>query len=108
MQNLLGRLALLCDSKDDVLRFIDKIIAEEKRYGYGVEPPGRENSSRAPAGSPPAAFPELPTLKEAEKEVIRQALEACGHNISSAARVLGISRTTLYRKMNDLRLGGSC
>lgn len=106
MQNLLGRLALLCDSKDDVLRFVDKIIAEEERYGYVVDSHARESGVQAAAAPPPSAFSGLPTLREAEKEVIRQALEACGNNISSAARVLGISRTTLYRKMSDLHLDG--
>ena len=105
MQNLLGRLALLCDSTKDVLKLIDKIIAEEKRYGYAVEPASREPAARETENPPDSCFPAPPSLREAEEDAIRQALQACGHNISNAAKLLGISRTTLYRKMNDLRTG---
>jgi transcriptional regulator of acetoin/glycerol metabolism len=40
-------------------------------------------------------------LEELSRLAIRQALEDSGGNISSAARRLGISRQTLYRKLND-------
>ncbi|BCA80714.1 sigma-54 dependent transcriptional regulator [Desulfuromonas sp. AOP6] len=43
-------------------------------------------------------------LREDENEVdtIRQALEKCGWNKAKAARLLGISRRTIYRKMEEL------
>ena len=34
-----------------------------------------------------------------EKELIRKILEECGGKISRVARMLGISRPTLYKKM---------
>jgi transcriptional regulator of acetoin/glycerol metabolism len=40
-------------------------------------------------------------LEELSRSAIRQALEASRGNISQAARCLGISRQTLYRKIND-------
>ena len=46
------------------------------------------------------------TLKELEKNVIQKNLKTCGHNISNTARVLGVSRTPLYRKMKDLKVVG--
>ena len=52
--------------------------------------------------TPPAAAPQRPspqTLEEAEVAMIRQALEACGGNISEASKRLGISRNTIYRKL---------
>lgn len=39
-------------------------------------------------------------LKELSLGAIEQALERCSGNISKAARMLGISRQTMYRKMN--------
>jgi len=34
-----------------------------------------------------------------EEAHIKKALHECGHNVSEAARMLGISRSTMYRKM---------
>lgn len=40
-------------------------------------------------------------VKEAEKRLIRQALLCSYHNVSRAAASLGISRTTMYRKIKE-------
>jgi transcriptional regulator of acetoin/glycerol metabolism len=55
-----------------------------------------------PRQAPPLA-PERITenLKELSRFAVRQALEASRGNISEAARRLGISRQTLYRKLKD-------
>ena len=42
------------------------------------------------------------SLDEAELQRIREALAQCGDNVSSAARLLGIGRNTLYRKVQRL------
>ena len=39
-------------------------------------------------------------LVDVERDAIRHALEEAGGNVSAAARRLGISRTTLYRKLH--------
>jgi transcriptional regulator of acetoin/glycerol metabolism len=39
-------------------------------------------------------------LQELSRQAIRQAIEGSGGNMSQAARLLGISRQTLYRKLN--------
>lgn len=41
-------------------------------------------------------------LEHSEKELIRKALAECGNNRAAAARKLGISRRTLYRKLETL------
>ncbi len=41
------------------------------------------------------------TLEAMERRAIRRAVEACGGNLSLAARRLGIGRSTLYRKMDQ-------
>jgi DNA-binding NtrC family response regulator len=48
--------------------------------------------------------PRLPTLAEAERTHILQVLEAVGWNKKEAARVLDISRGTLYRKILEYGL----
>jgi DNA-binding NtrC family response regulator len=44
------------------------------------------------------------TLAEAEAEQIRKVLAATGGNKSRAARILGIERKTLYRKLERMGL----
>ena len=58
----------------------------------------------ANTGRPSDAPPRLPTLREAERAHIMRALEASGWNKKEAARVLEISRGTLYRKIVEYGL----
>lgn len=46
-----------------------------------------------------SAVPSSRTLEEMEREAIADALRRCGGNQSEAARMLGISRQALYRKI---------
>ncbi|MBV8760336.1 MAG: helix-turn-helix domain-containing protein [Deltaproteobacteria bacterium] len=39
------------------------------------------------------------TLAEIEKEHVQRVVEACSGNLAAAARVLGIDRSTLVRKL---------
>ncbi|HSV71414.1 MAG TPA: sigma-54-dependent Fis family transcriptional regulator [Methylibium sp.] len=52
-----------------------------------------------PAAEPGAAEPGARTLQQLENETVRRALADAGGNISVAARRLGISRNTIYRKL---------
>ncbi len=52
-----------------------------------------------PAASTAASAP-TQNLQELSRAAIRQTLESCRGNISETARRLGISRQTLYRKLN--------
>jgi len=54
----------------------------------------------SPSGPPPQAASGSPeSLREADRRWIAQALEACGGNVSKAARRLGISRGRIYRHL---------
>ncbi len=47
------------------------------------------------------APPQFRNLKDAEEGAIKKELEQCNWNITETARVLGIGRNTLYRKMKE-------
>jgi DNA-binding NtrC family response regulator len=54
--------------------------------------------------APVETTPRLPTLRDAERTHIARVLEAVGWNKKEAARVLEISRGTLYRKILEYSL----
>jgi DNA-binding NtrC family response regulator len=45
---------------------------------------------------------DLPTLEEAEKQLITDALKTFDGNRRKTAKALGISERTLYRKLKDI------
>ncbi len=51
----------------------------------------------------PPRFEDM-TLEEVEKLLIRRAMERHGGNVSHAARALGLSRSALYRRLDQLRM----
>lgn len=51
----------------------------------------------------PPSNPPLRSLRELEREAIRSAISASGGNMSAAAKILGVSRATLYRRLNEER-----
>ncbi len=53
----------------------------------------------------PTLLPPPRTLKEGEREQIRRAIRDSSGNKSLAARILGISRKSLYAKMREYRIG---
>jgi two-component system response regulator AtoC len=53
--------------------------------------------------APPSRLETL-DLKELERKAIQQALEETGGNLSQVVRLLGIGRTTLYRKLKTHKL----
>jgi two-component system response regulator AtoC len=61
------------------------------------------NLLRQPQDPYPASF-QLKSLSEIEAQHIAQVLEHCQWNISRAARILGITRPTLRRKIKSLNL----
>lgn len=47
---------------------------------------------------------ELYNLKQIEKETIIDALNSCKFNIEKACKLLGISKSTIYRKINEYKI----
>ncbi|EGJ12363.1 sigma-54-dependent Fis family transcriptional regulator [Rubrivivax benzoatilyticus] len=61
-----------------------------------------EDLRQRPAAPAPVA--DAVDLRSQSERTVRQVIETCAGNLSEAARRLGISRNTLYRKMRELRL----
>jgi DNA-binding NtrC family response regulator len=89
---------------------------EEAAPAVTAGPPETEPVVEAPRAPVPAEKPESPRrassrletldLQELERRAIQQALEETGGNLSHVVRLLGIGRTTLYRKLKTHGLRG--
>ena len=72
----------------------------ERRHIYILQPPA---SPGAIAGGIPR-YADLPlSVEAAEGELIQRALSQTNGNIAEAARLLGINRTRIYRKLASSR-----
>jgi DNA-binding NtrC family response regulator len=78
------------------------------RSANGSEAPSarpKDAEARPPAAAEPIEEPseeDLPTLEEAEKQLISRALKQFDGNRRKTAQALGISERTLYRKLKDI------
>jgi transcriptional regulator of acetoin/glycerol metabolism len=68
------------------------IRAADIEFLHATEPAAEDNGER------------LPSLREAERAHIVRILDACTWNKKEAARILEISRGTLYRKILEFGL----
>ncbi len=68
-----------------------------------ITPDCFENLSGA-AGRPVAAPPGTSIMAAAERRAIEETLTSAGFNISRASKMLGLSRTTLYKKIKKYNL----
>ncbi|TIP87011.1 MAG: sigma-54-dependent Fis family transcriptional regulator [Mesorhizobium sp.] len=87
LKNLIGRLHVLARSRDIGLHDLPGEIAAPS----ATSDDGKTLSAELPGG----------TLVEAERQAMKNALAAEGGNLSRVARRLGISRPTLYRKLDQ-------
>ncbi|MEM1030280.1 MAG: sigma-54 dependent transcriptional regulator [Myxococcota bacterium] len=95
LQNAIHRAMLACDGAT-----LERDHLPPTILAASVPPaaPGTAISSSEPAPLP-GDREELFDLKVIERRTIRRALAATGGNMSEAARLLGIGRATLYRKV---------
>ena len=92
LQNFLERLVVL--SGDAVLSRADV----ERELGRGKQPIGTSLPSTSLS---PSSLSLDKQRKTTEKEALLQALKQSGNNRTDAARVLGVSRRTLYNKLRE-------
>ncbi|HOX01655.1 MAG TPA: sigma-54 dependent transcriptional regulator [Candidatus Paceibacterota bacterium] len=84
----------------------DRIAVRDLPPALRAAPGAGEGGPKAIQATAPAGTGTL-NLREAEKRMIIQALEAAGGSRTEAARQLGISRRTLHRKLHGLQLEGN-
>jgi transcriptional activator for dhaKLM operon len=68
-----------------------------------IQPEHLPDSVRAPERQI-SANQNMLSMEELERQAIIQAAQACRGNISHMARVLGIGRTTVWRRMKQLNI----
>lgn len=108
MNNVLRvAIALLDEAETTITRYHlpEEILEQELPFAGQSVPPVVMMNEPAPtqSASPATVLGSLGgSLEEIEKASIFQALEEVGGNVSAAARRLGISRNTLYRKIGRL------
>ncbi len=67
--------------------------------GYLTKPADADQIVAAFAGTPAADAGDVPSLARVEWEHLQRVLTDCGGNVSQAARILGIHRRSLQRKL---------
>jgi transcriptional regulator with PAS, ATPase and Fis domain len=114
LRNVLEQAALMSDERVLDAKRIGSALSEvgpkpqpEARRAAPVAPPDAPAAPRSTPDAPPAALVPLPqAIAELEARSIRLALAATAGNKLAAARLLGISRATLYERLQALDLSG--
>ena len=92
LESIIAHAVIMCDG--EIIGAAD--LPEDLRTGAHARP-----------GLPDYSSQSIPTLQETEARLIGVALQKLGGNQTEAARRLGISRSTLWRKMKEYGLGAS-
>jgi DNA-binding NtrC family response regulator len=95
LKNVVERAAVFCTKPE-----IDVVDLE-------LEPPDDADLLTPPASGGQALTLETPNLDQAETRLIQHALALAGGHQARAAQLLGINRTTLYKKLKRLEVGSS-
>ncbi|RJP17246.1 MAG: sigma-54-dependent Fis family transcriptional regulator [Candidatus Abyssobacteria bacterium SURF_5] len=103
LENIIEHAVIMAD--DDVIRAnsLPEYLQVIKKPMLAL-PSGMEEAVAAAASEAQPAEPEFITLSEMEKRLITDTLIKCGGNQTVAAEKLGISRSTLWRKMKEYNI----
>ena len=111
LDNVIQRACLACDGRElGAPPTARRSGAEPRREARSPAPRAVLPRARAPprplglaSAVPVCASQRMRTLREIESTAVRVGALACGGNITAAARMLGVSRTKLYRDMKKAR-----
>ncbi len=109
LENIIEHAVTLCEGDKLVLEDLPEyLVLPDVARPMLALPRGETPVEAESAASGLPANPDKPeaivSLAELEKNYIIQALEVCKHNHTEAARRLGISRSTLWRKLKEHQL----
>ena len=69
--------------------------------GEPDQSPGPERSQEALGSEEERILPLREVVRDFERTYIQRAIQTCGGNMTQAARLLGVHRTQLYRKLAE-------
>ncbi|AEB75071.1 sigma 54-interacting transcriptional regulator [Clostridium botulinum] len=90
LKNLIEKLYYLCDENNITKKFFFEII--------GYKPIEHENDEKDCKNN--VELKDIIPMKILEKQNIEDALNYCKGNVEKASKILGLSRATIYRKIN--------
>jgi DNA-binding NtrC family response regulator len=98
LENIIEHAVVMADTNEITERDLPEFMVRNRLLLEG--PPASES----------ACIPDQPsgihTLKDLERDYIKQALVVLNNNYSDAAKKLGISRSTLWRKIKEYKIEG--
>ncbi len=99
LRHVIERACILCNGKTLLLEhFSDELLLTNP-----LDEKGGQAGKLQPLSVSPAGMPQYETLKSEEEQIV-EALRAAGGKKSKAAKLLGVDRSTLYRKMKKYKL----
>ena len=102
LENILEYAVIMCEgSRIDRASLPPHVTDPGTLLLTGAEAPDSATGMPAAPAPEPATPARLKTLEEKEQEYIQDVLRACGGNQTEAAKVLGISRTSLWRRLTN-------
>lgn len=104
LENIIEHAVIMAD--DDVVRAsnLPDYLQSVKKKPVLALPKGIEEAVAEAAHEAAGGAPEFITLAEMEKQLITETLIRCDGNQTLAAEKLGISRSTLWRKMKEYKI----
>jgi len=106
LQNFIERLVVFADEEEISEHDVHRELGRSRRPPGGLAEAAVPvlGAPGAPAG-PDSGVSLAEKRSQAEREAVIEALDRVGGNRTKAARLLGISRRTLYNRLSELRLG---